>query len=217
MSGATFALQLPDGRVAIVNCESKFAEHFAGPAGNHRSCRKPLVDNIQADFHGDKAKLEWIVSLDGKKKQTETYKVLAILAGALPDAFAQKGPNTPAVRADRSTAEARFSESTGQSPKAQPQDVKVSEQSTAAPSFATSAPSQPAIDIAAEGVSSITSEPDGAEIFIDSVGNGRTPALLRLKPGNHSVQVVYPGFKDWVSEVEVRAGSIVNVTATLQK
>jgi hypothetical protein len=76
--GATFALQLQDGRVAIVNCESKFAEHFAGPAGNHRSCRKPLVDNIQADFHGDKAKLEWIVSLDGKKKRSETYRVLAV-------------------------------------------------------------------------------------------------------------------------------------------
>jgi hypothetical protein len=77
--GATFSLQLPDGRVAVVNCESKFAEHMAGPAGNHRSCRKPLVDNVQADFHGDKAKLEWVVSLDGKKKQTETYKVLAVL------------------------------------------------------------------------------------------------------------------------------------------
>jgi hypothetical protein len=77
--GATFTLQLPDGRAAIVNCESKFAEHFAGHAGNHRSCRMPLVENIQAEFHGDKAKLLWVVSLDGKKMQSETYKVLAIL------------------------------------------------------------------------------------------------------------------------------------------
>ena len=77
--GATFALQLPDGQVAIVNCESKFAERFAGAVGNHRSCRKPLVNNVQADFHGDKARLEWIVSLDGKKKQSETYRVLAVL------------------------------------------------------------------------------------------------------------------------------------------
>jgi hypothetical protein len=77
--GATFTLQLPDGRLAVVNCESKFAEHFAGRAGNHRSCRKPLVDNIQVDFHEDKAKLEWIVSLDGKKTQSETYKILAVL------------------------------------------------------------------------------------------------------------------------------------------
>ncbi|MGA8273130.1 MAG: hypothetical protein WB919_16325 [Candidatus Sulfotelmatobacter sp.] len=77
--GATFTLLLPDGRAAIVNCESKFAEHMAGPAGNHRSCRKPLVDNIQAEFHGDKAKLMWVVSLDGRKMQSETYKVLAVL------------------------------------------------------------------------------------------------------------------------------------------
>lgn len=77
--GATFSLQLPDGRIAVVNCESKFAEHFAGRAGNHRSCRMPIVDNIQEGFHGDKAKLEWVVSLDGKKTQSETYKVLGIL------------------------------------------------------------------------------------------------------------------------------------------
>jgi hypothetical protein len=78
--GATFTLQLPDGRSVVVNCESKFQERMAGPAGNHRSCRIPLVDEIQADFHGDNAKLEWVVSLDGKKKQSETYKILAILA-----------------------------------------------------------------------------------------------------------------------------------------
>jgi hypothetical protein len=77
--GATFSFLLPDGRVAVVNCDSKFAEHFAGPRGNHRSCRMPLVDNIQAEFHGDNAKLVWVVSLDGKKMQSETYKILAIL------------------------------------------------------------------------------------------------------------------------------------------
>lgn len=94
--GATFTLQLPDGRLAVVNCESKFAEHFAGHAGNRRSCRKPLVDNIQVDFHGDKAKLEWIVSLDGKKTQSETYKILAVLdkpkAGSTNSSNAQPQP-----------------------------------------------------------------------------------------------------------------------------
>jgi hypothetical protein len=77
--GATFTLELPDGRLAIVNCESKFAEHMAGRVGNRRSCRMPLVDNIQADFDGDSAKLIWSVSLDGKKMQSETYKILGIL------------------------------------------------------------------------------------------------------------------------------------------
>jgi hypothetical protein len=79
MRGATLTLLLPDGRAVVVNCESKFAERMAGPQGNHRSCRVPLLADIDADFHGDKAKLEWVVSLDGKKTQSETYKVLAVL------------------------------------------------------------------------------------------------------------------------------------------
>ena len=77
--GATLSLQLPDGRVAVVNCESKFAEHFAGPSGNRRSCRFPLVDDIQAEFVRDQAKLKWVVSIDGKTMASETYKILAIL------------------------------------------------------------------------------------------------------------------------------------------
>lgn len=79
VQGATFTLQLPDGRLAVVNCDSKFAEHFAGRVGNRRSCRTPIVDSIQADFHGDNAKLIWPVSLDGKKMQSETYKILGVL------------------------------------------------------------------------------------------------------------------------------------------
>lgn len=79
VQGATFTLQLPDGRLAIVNCESKFAERMRGPAGNRRSCRAPVVDTIEADFRGDNAKLVWPVSLDGKKMQSETYKILGIL------------------------------------------------------------------------------------------------------------------------------------------
>jgi hypothetical protein len=79
--GATFSLRLPDGRIAVVNCESKFAERFAGPRGNRRSCRMPLVDDIQAQFDGDKARLVWNVSIDGKKTESETYKILAVLSG----------------------------------------------------------------------------------------------------------------------------------------
>lgn len=77
--GATFTLELPDGRLAVVNCESKFAEHMAGRVGNRRSCRTPIVDNIEVDFRGENAKLIWPVSLDGKKMQSETYKILGIL------------------------------------------------------------------------------------------------------------------------------------------
>jgi hypothetical protein len=76
--GATFSLQLPDGRVAVVNCESKYALHY--DYVNRRSCRMPVVDDIQADFDGDKAKLKWSVSIDGKKMESETYKILGVLA-----------------------------------------------------------------------------------------------------------------------------------------
>lgn len=43
------------------------------------------MDEITADFHSDKAKLEWVVSLDGKKMESETYKILAILGKARTD------------------------------------------------------------------------------------------------------------------------------------
>ncbi len=79
VQGATFSLQLPDGRVAVVNCESKFKERFAGPAGNRRGCRMPLVNHIVVEFNGNKAKLKWPVSIDGKKIESETYKILGVL------------------------------------------------------------------------------------------------------------------------------------------
>jgi hypothetical protein len=95
VTGATFSLLLPDGRVAVVNCVSKFAERMAGPAGNHRSCRMPIVDEIQVDFKGKDAKLEWSVSLDGKKKESETYKILGILppAPSAPTPASTPAPN----------------------------------------------------------------------------------------------------------------------------
>lgn len=79
VTGATLTLELPDGRLAVVNCEYKFAEHFAGSVGNRRSCRVPLVDSFEVDFHADNAKLMWPVSIDGKKMATETYKILGVL------------------------------------------------------------------------------------------------------------------------------------------
>jgi hypothetical protein len=68
---------LPDGRVVVVNCESKYK--FKADSINRRSCRRPLVADIQAEFDGNKAKLKWIVSIDGKKTESENYKILAIL------------------------------------------------------------------------------------------------------------------------------------------
>ena len=77
VTGATLSLLLPDGRVAVVNCVSKYAPK--GDYVNRRSCRMPLVNDIQADFKGKNAKLIWTASIDGKKFDSETYKILAVL------------------------------------------------------------------------------------------------------------------------------------------
>jgi len=80
VTGATLSLQLPDSRVAVVNCTSKFQERFAGVSGNHRSCREPIEDTVVAEFKGKNAKLFWSVSIDGKKEESETHRILGILA-----------------------------------------------------------------------------------------------------------------------------------------
>lgn len=82
VSGATLSLLLPDGRVAVVNCDAK--RKVWSPTGGfvnpgERSCRQPLVNNITAEFDGDKAKLSWTVSIDGKKMDSETYRIIGIL------------------------------------------------------------------------------------------------------------------------------------------
>jgi hypothetical protein len=38
-----------------------------------------MMAKFQAEFDGDKAKLKWPVSIDGRKMQSETYKILAVL------------------------------------------------------------------------------------------------------------------------------------------
>jgi hypothetical protein len=76
VTGATLTLQTPDGRVAIVNCESKYALRF--DYINRRSCRAPMTDVISVEFKGDKARLFWPVSLDGRKLESETYKIVAV-------------------------------------------------------------------------------------------------------------------------------------------
>jgi hypothetical protein len=77
--GATLSLALPDGRIAVVNCVAKVNWSEWSNPNMYRSCRTPLVNKIQADFNGDRARLIWPVSIDGKKMQTETFRILGIL------------------------------------------------------------------------------------------------------------------------------------------
>jgi len=82
--GATLSLLLPDGRIVVVNCNAKTNWTDWSHPTWYRGCREPMTDAIEAKFDGDNAKLEWPVSIDGKKKQSETYKIIGILAKITP-------------------------------------------------------------------------------------------------------------------------------------
>lgn len=79
VTGATLSLLLPDGRLAIVNCVGKATFGLPVTVPHHRSCRIPITDALEAEFKGNEAKLRWTTSLDDKKFDSETYKILAIL------------------------------------------------------------------------------------------------------------------------------------------
>lgn len=73
------------------------------------------------------------------------------------------------------------------------------------------------IESSSDGIASVTSDPGNAEIYVDSEGMGKTPQLLHLKAGQHTIQLVMKGYKDWTSRLDVKVSSIVNVTARLEK
>lgn len=75
--GTTLSLLLPDGRVAVVNCLNKYSSRATYIV--RRNCGMPLVEHVEAQFRGKSAKLEWPVGPDGKKTESETYKIVALL------------------------------------------------------------------------------------------------------------------------------------------
>lgn len=80
VQGATLSLQLPDGRIAVVNCQSKLNWGLSGVLYPWRSCREPLGNDLQAEFDGDKATLRWPARINSKQIERETYRVLGIVA-----------------------------------------------------------------------------------------------------------------------------------------
>ena len=64
---------------------------------------------------------------------------------------------------------------------------------------------------------SLTTNPDGADVYVDGQFNGNSPATLKLKPGKHTIRVSMTGYSDWTRDISTDAGSSVHLTATLQK
>jgi PEGA domain len=70
---------------------------------------------------------------------------------------------------------------------------------------------------AAPATMKITSEPEGAEIYIDGSLTGTTPSIFNIAAGAHKISVKQAGFQNWEREVQVLAGSDINFRATLSK
>ena len=49
----------------------------------------------------------------------------------------------------------------------------------------------------------ITSDPDGAAISIDGKPAGKTPAVVTVPAGDHSIVLIKEGFKNWVCAVSI--------------
>jgi hypothetical protein len=63
----------------------------------------------------------------------------------------------------------------------------------------------------------ITSEPDGAEIFVDERFVGNAPAKLKLAAGSHNVVVRAAGFAEWKRTLETLKDSQVTLRPVLER
>ncbi|HWT89238.1 MAG TPA: trypsin-like peptidase domain-containing protein, partial [Candidatus Angelobacter sp.] len=80
-------------------------------------------------------------------------------------------------------------------------------------SSAAIAPQLPAPE--GNGTVSITSDPDGAEIFVDDRFFGNAPAVLKFSVGSHMILLKMPGRSDWRRTLEVVKGNKTTLRAVL--
>ena len=67
------------------------------------------------------------------------------------------------------------------------------------------------------GALQMESRPSGAEIYVDEVRVGTTPMTMKnVKPGAHRVRIEMPGLRPWTTIVNVEAGVLAHVGASLE-
>jgi S1-C subfamily serine protease len=96
--------------------------------------------------------------------------------------------------------------------------VQVTSQSEPGESAPSAESSGAAAAATPDGVGTVTvsSEPDGAEIFVDDKFHGNTPATLKLPAGSHVIILKFPKRADWRRTLEVLKSSKVSLKAALE-
>jgi hypothetical protein len=63
----------------------------------------------------------------------------------------------------------------------------------------------------------IRSDPAGAEITIGEKFLGTTQSTLKLPPGEHTITIIKPGYKEWKRTITLHPASEITLDATLEK
>jgi hypothetical protein len=62
----------------------------------------------------------------------------------------------------------------------------------------------------------IASDPVGARIEIENIYSGRTPAVVKLQPGEYRVNLTLNGYESWEGKVKVAAGEPTALAAAMK-
>ena len=67
------------------------------------------------------------------------------------------------------------------------------------------------------GAVSFTSDPSGAEVYVDDTLVGKSPITLNLKLGHHYVRMFAKDYKNWSEQFTIVTGPELRLTAVLEK
>jgi serine protease Do len=134
--------------------------------------------------------------------------LLAVLRRFYPSAVsaaATEGENSSTVPGN--SAELKLTNAAAPAGQISPQENSAKSKAPSESAFATVAPGI--------GTVSISSDPDGAEIYVDGKFFGNAPATLKLPSGSHEVVLKAPGRAAWRRTLEVLKGNKTTLDATL--
>jgi hypothetical protein len=72
-------------------------------------------------------------------------------------------------------------------------------------------------NVSALATISVSSNPDGADIYVDGAFVGSAPAALKLSARKHTIKIALPGYRDWSRDITTLLGSQARLTANLEK
>ena len=62
----------------------------------------------------------------------------------------------------------------------------------------------------------IESDPSHAKVWLNGEDMGYTPVILNKEPGNYTVRVTKPGYRNYVEEVRIQEGAFLQLKAVLE-